>query len=115
MSYLNETVTRGEAQLGIVGKVRLSYDHPINVPQFFSAVCEKTIQGSTMLKVQNLSSSFALTFFVNPAPSNGKQLYTIPANDPTPRYLPHNWNGAVLKVSNMSQEAATARVSLTEI
>lgn len=113
--FLNEKLTDQEQSLGLAGSLGLKYNHPLNVPQNFSAVCPKTTQNNSIVQVQNLSATFDLTFYIDPAPASGSSLVTIKANDPTPWRNVQNYNGAKLLISNISQEAATARVTLKDL
>lgn len=111
---INENLSTLEKAVGAVGSLHLEYNHPLRVPQFFSA-SGKTTQNLSSLSIQNLSAAFALTVYVDPAPPSGPNPITIPANDRTPHIIVQNYNGAILKVANISQEAASALVTLTDL
>jgi len=90
--------------------LKLSYNSPLQVPQNFSTVCDTTSQTTSILQVQNLSSSFTLTFFVNAGSFTHEG--SIPANDTTPWSVTQNFNGSKLTVANISSEEATGQVTL---
>ena len=112
MTYMNQDMTTTEKAMGMAGQIYLPYNSPVNVPAHFVAVAPKTNQSESTLAVQNLSNTFEATFTINPNPPGHRPVVTIPANDRTPRYFTHNWNGARLAVSNVSQESAAIQVSL---
>lgn len=87
------------------------YNYPLQVPQNYSAVCPQTTQADSTLQVQNLSTSNALTFFVNGGGLH--ESHTIAANTPQPWVTQQNFGGAELKISNLSSRPATAQVTLT--
>jgi hypothetical protein len=89
----------------------LTYGDPINLPQNICA-SGKTKQTMSKLSIQNLSGMFTLTVFVNRVPPKQDNSITIAAGDRTPRTIEYNWNGAILKVTNTSQESATANIGL---
>lgn len=97
--------------LGQAAKLSLQYNQPIKLPQQFTAVCQKTSQTLSVLTIQNMSAKFQLSVFLDPDPS-GKGIHVIKANDPTQLQFTHNWNGAQLSISNISNEAATAQIGL---
>jgi len=113
--YLNEKLSDHQRSLGVVGSLNWEYNYPLNVPQNFSAVCERTTQNNSSVSVQNLSATFALTFYIDPAPQTGPAVITIAANDRTPYIHVQNYNGAKLAIANISQEAATAKITLTDL
>lgn len=97
----------------IVEELKLEYDTPLNVPQDYAAYCELTHQVTSVLSIQNLSKNFIATIFVSPIGGSDKsRIYKIPSNTTTPIRILHNWNGAVLKVANISAEATILKVSL---
>lgn len=115
MNYLNTELSIQEKSLGMAGSLQLEYNSPVNVPQNFSAVCPKTTQNNSSLSIQNLSASFSLTVYIDPAPLTGPSTITIAANNPTPFINVQNYNGAKLSISNISQEGATAKITLTDL
>lgn len=114
MKYMNHELGTLEKSLGVSGQLNLQYNQPLNVPQNFSAVAQTT-QNTSSLSIQNQSAAFALTVYLDPAPTSGPNPITIAANDRTPAIIVQNYNGATLKVANISQEAATAKVTLTDL
>lgn len=112
--FLNLNLDTASRALGQVGNVQIEYGHPVNIPQNFTGVCPKTTQNTSALTIQNLSNTFDATVYVDPDPT-GKGFHTLPANDPTPLRVAHNWNGAKLIVANVSQEAATVKVQLVDL
>ena len=115
MSYLNANLSKTEKALGLVSHLQLEYNYPIRLPQHYNVVCDKTTQNLSSLTIKNLSSAFALTVYIDPAPTTGPNPVTIAANDPTPVYIVQNYNGAKLSVANISQESASAEVTLTDL
>lgn len=111
--FINTHLNKLERSLGIVANLELEYNHPLNVPQNYSAK-GKTTQNTSVLSIQNTSAAFSLTVFVSPDVPNSTHngVYTINANDATPLRLVNNWNGSILSISNISQEAATAKVTI---
>ena len=99
------------APLDATDSLNLQYNQPLHVPQNFSSLCSETTQATSLLQVQNLSSSDNLTFFVN---GGGlAESHVIPANQPEPWMVQSNFGGATLKVSNVSSRPATALVTLS--
>lgn len=97
----------------ITGELKLVYDTILNIPQDYVAYCELTHQVTSVLSIQNLSKNFIATVFISPLGGVGKsRIYTIPSNTTTPIRILHNWNGAVLKVANISAKSAILKVSL---
>tara|TARA_R110000868_G_scaffold119310_6_gene316007 strand:+ start:22970 stop:23326 length:357 start_codon:yes stop_codon:yes gene_type:complete len=113
-NFVNVGFSTLEKVLGTVGNLQLDYNEPLKVPQHYKAV-GKTTQNPSLLMIQNTSNVFDLTVFVQPIPEGQKPLITIKANDRNPVYISHNWDGALLNVANVSQEAATALVQLTDM
>ena len=111
---LNENLSSVERAVGVVGSINIEYNHPTPIPQHFSGVA-KTTQNNTLLQIVNLSAAFELTVFLDPAPPTGDPFVNIPANDRTPRRIVQNYNGSILKIANVSQEAATALVTLSDL
>jgi hypothetical protein len=116
MSYINDGLSPADQAMGTVGNIKLAYNHPLNVPNNFSAVCDPTSQNLTSVSIQNLSSAFALTVYVDPAPASYPGGFIdIAANNPTPIRWAQNYNAAKLVISNISQESATAKITLTDL
>ena len=92
------------------GQLDLSYNHPLPVPPNFTAVCGQTTQATSILQVENLSTSNVLSFYVNAGSYTHQGV--IPANDATPWSVAMNFNGAKLEVSNISTRDAKALVTL---
>ena len=113
--FVNDKLEATELALGVNAQLNWQYNFPMNVPQYYSAVCQKTSQNDTMLTIQNLSATFDLTVYLNPAPDPQHSQIVIKANDRTPVNIVHNWNGAKLKLSNISQECATCRATLIDM
>ncbi len=108
-------ITSLEHALGVTAEIHLDYNRPTRVPTGITAHCPKTTQGTTLLKIQCRSTTFACSYFIDPAappavPATGK----IPANDPEPDLYVHNWNGASLKIANVSQENVVMEVTLID-
>jgi len=112
---INENLEAINRSSGMAGEVGLEYDHPVNVPQHFSAVCKKTTQNNSHLQIINQSATFELTVYIDPAPESGGATQTRAANDRTPINIVQNYAGAVLNVANISQEAASAQVQLNDL
>lgn len=110
---LSEGYDQVDSNLGILAALNWQYNFPINVPQHFSAVCQKTTQNPSMVTVQNLSATFDLTFYLL---GGGLHIvHTIKANDRTPWRKVHNFNGSKLRIANISQEAATLQATLIDL
>ncbi len=103
--YVAEPLDENERYL------ELSYNHPLEVPPNFSAICPQTSQASSVLQIENLSTSNVLSYYVN-AGGGFDKTGTIPANDATPKTWVHNFNGAKLVVTNISTRNASALVTL---
>tara|TARA_R110000868_G_scaffold119310_6_gene316008 strand:+ start:23455 stop:23793 length:339 start_codon:yes stop_codon:yes gene_type:complete len=108
MKGKNENLNR---VLGVVQEINLNYNSPINLPQFVKAL-GKTNQTESLLRIQNLSNIFDLALYIQPMPKGQNPLVKITANDRKPIYITNNWNGAILSVANISQEAATGEITL---
>jgi hypothetical protein len=93
------------------GNLDLSYNNPVTVPTNWSAVCAVTTQATSILQVQNLSTSNVASFFVN-AGGTPLPVINIQANDRQPYQLPQNFNGAKLVVTNISTSTADILVTL---
>ncbi|MVA26945.1 hypothetical protein V6582_20045 [Agrobacterium vitis] len=91
-------------------QMTLEYNMPLNVPEDFSAVANPTTQADSVLQIENLSTSNTLQFYVNA----GAFTYQgqILANTADPYVVVHNFNGAALKITNISTRSATAKVTL---
>ena len=106
-------LTEGEAKAGLVGALSWEYNSPINVPQHFSAVCEKTTQNESIVRVQNLSATFDLTFYI--IGGGVTETVTISANDRKPWQKVHNFEGSKLRIANISQESASLQATLVDL
>ncbi|MEX0300541.1 MAG: hypothetical protein AB3N28_15815 [Kordiimonas sp.] len=106
-------LTEGEAKAGLVGALSWEYNNPINVPQHFSAVCEKTTQNESIVRVQNLSATFDLTFYI--IGGGLTETVTIQANDRKPWQKVHNFEGSKLRIANISQESASLQATLVDL
>ena len=111
---LNDNLSSLEKAVGVVGSIGIEYNNPTRIPQHFSGVA-KTTQNNTLVQIVNLSTAFDLTVFLDPAPTTGPPFVNIPANDRTPHRIVQNYNGSILKIANVSQEAATALVTLSDL
>lgn len=106
-------LTKGESKAGLVGALNWEYNNPINVPQHFSAVCEKTTQNESIVRVQNLSATFDLTFYI--IGGGLHETVTINANDRKPWQKVYNFEGSRLRIANISQEAATLQATVVDL
>jgi hypothetical protein len=106
-------ITSIEASLGVTNEIVFEYNKPIRLPTGFTAHCPKTVQGTTLLKIQCHSTTAACTYFIDPAsPPHVPVSGTIKSNDPAPRLYSYDWNGASLKIANVSQEYVIMEVTL---
>lgn len=73
--------------------LELSYNQPVSVGQYLSAVCNPTPNALATLTIQNDSLTQALTVVINPGTTTADQTQTvtISANNPTPVVLTYNW------------------------
>lgn len=106
-------LTKGESKAGLVGALHWEYNNPINVPQHFSAVCDKTTQNESLVRVQNLSATFDLTFYI--IGGGFTDTVTIKANDRQPWQKVMNFEGSKLRIANISQEAASLQATLVDL
>lgn len=112
--YLNSGISELSKGLGAVAEVELEYNTPVKVAQYVSAK-GKTNQNQSLLKIQNLSTAFALEVFIVPDPTGSTEPHRIEANDRKPLQFVHNWDGSILHVTNVSQEASSAEVTLISL
>ena len=91
----------------------LQYDKPLSVPQSYVAYCQKTYQTRSVLSIQNESNQYNAKVFISPfIDSLETNIYEISSNKTKCIDLIHNWNGAVLKIANISSEAACIKLRL---
>lgn len=112
MAFSNKFIDPYLQSLGIMALVELNYDEALSIPQFNAAIRDPTNQTVSTLVVQNSSTAFKAEFVISPSPDDSDGIYTIKPNG-AQRVFQKNWNGAALKISNISQEAATIKVFLT--
>ena len=112
MSTSNDQLSTTDLALGIDRQINLPYGRPVILRTGNKAVCQKTTQTESVLRIQNMSTTATLTVRVSPDPA-GKGIYTIPPNTVEPVWVIHNWNGSRLTVSNMTAMAAPARLLLS--
>ncbi|MFQ5534224.1 MAG: hypothetical protein ACE5EM_05315, partial [Sphingomonadales bacterium] len=72
-----------------------------------------TTQNESLVRVQNLSATFDLTFYI--IGGGVSETQTIAANDRKPFQLVHNFAGSRLRIANISQEAATMEATLIDL
>jgi predicted alternative tryptophan synthase beta-subunit len=90
--------------------LKLEYNTPVNVKEDFSAVADPTSQATSILNIENLSTSNTLLYYVN-AGTFTKQ-GSIAPNTATPDQIVYNFNGSKLVFTNTSTRDATAKVTL---
>lgn len=97
--------------LGVSAVLKLEYDTPLKIPPYTAAIA-KTNQTNSVLSVANISAKNEATYVVNPDPHK-KEVYHLAPNNKVPAIFKNDWNGAILKVSNISTQSATIKVFLT--
>ncbi len=91
--------------------LQLQYNQPLTVAENFSAVCDPTTQATSILQIENLSTSNTLSYFINAGSALTKSGVISP-NNSTPDVYDVNFNGAKLVVTNISTRDASALVTL---
>jgi hypothetical protein len=88
----------------------LVYNFGVTLSQYQVAICGKTYQKMSALSIQNLSKDHDASIFITPAVDFS--IYTIPKNSRLSVVVVHDWNGAELKVANISTQQADIWVTL---
>ena len=113
-------ITSTEKPLENRADLKIQDSIPLHIPKNYSAVFDLTEsppqlpieQEKSELTIQNLSTTSAVIFYINPSPPDVSPFGEIPANDPEPRIFIHDWSGTRLKVSNVSQQDVIMEVTL---
>lgn len=103
VNFGNQCLTDNEAR-------ELVYDSGVILSQHQVAICSKTYQKVSVLSIQNLSKDFDASIFITPAVDCW--MYTIPKNSHLSVIVLNDWNGAMLKVANISSQQADIWVTL---